>query len=66
METGNGNWKWKLEKEMEAEYTKILLVQCFLHECSVLSLLLYSNGYMTGFVSHALCLYSCEVCFVLV
>ena len=55
METGNGNWKRKLETEK----THQSLVQYFLH--SVLSRILLSNRYETGFMSHALPLLLCYV-----
>ena len=54
METGNGNWKQKWKQK-----THQSLVQYFLH--SVLSRILLSNRYGTGFMSHALPLLLCYV-----
>ena len=53
MEIGNRNENKKMHQS---------LVQCFPHSVlSHYSFILLSNGYLTGFMSHVLCLYSCTV-----
>ena len=62
METENGNWKWKLEMEMGTTNAPITFTSRT--SSAVLchsSRILVSSGYMTGFMSHVLCLCSCTV-----
>ena len=62
----NRNWKWKLGMEIgngngNKRHTNHWCYVFFIVWLVITLVILLSNGYMTGFTSHVLCLYSCTV-----